>query len=211
MKKLLIIFASLISFNTFAIDCTFSKDNKSNRICKHYIGEYFGGGVVFYVDHTGEHGLIAALNDSTNDGSTITWGVIIPYGKLKDGIGAGKFNTDKIIDGYNVLIDKCKSHYCEPDMLSTNFAAYSASKTKDGGYNDWYLPSRFELQLIMWNKDVVPNLIGDYDFDQSGHNSLYWSSSTPLSPEIYVISSAWDYVSTQRAYELAHVRAVRQF
>jgi acyl-CoA hydrolase len=35
-------------------------DNDSNR---HYIGELFGGGVVFWVDTTGQHGLICSMTD----------------------------------------------------------------------------------------------------------------------------------------------------
>ena len=38
---------------------------------KHFIGEQFGGGIIFFIDETGEHGLIAAPEDQS---SSIEWG-----------------------------------------------------------------------------------------------------------------------------------------
>jgi len=36
----------------------------------HYINEYYGGGIVFHVDETGEHGLIAAYGEEADIDST---------------------------------------------------------------------------------------------------------------------------------------------
>ena len=41
----------------------------------HYVGELFGGGVVFYVYENGEHGLIASFDDLEYGGDyTLDWG-----------------------------------------------------------------------------------------------------------------------------------------
>lgn len=64
------------------------------------IGDHFDGGIVFYVDATGQHGLIASLTDLT-DGvdNLIPWynGVYKFTGATGDGIGAGASNTLIII------------------------------------------------------------------------------------------------------------------
>ena len=67
----------------------------------HAIGESYGGGIVFYVYDDGQHGLIAATSDQS---SGIRWynNVLASNNSLlvnasRDGIGAGKWNTERII------------------------------------------------------------------------------------------------------------------
>ena len=61
----------------------------------HYIGESYGGGIVFHVYDNGQHGLIAA----TADQSTVRWygGTHTSTMARADGIGAGLKNTSIII------------------------------------------------------------------------------------------------------------------
>ena len=62
----------------------------------HAIGDSYGGGVVFYVYDNGQHGLIAATADQSTG---IQWdnGTYTTTNAVRDGIGAGKFNTERII------------------------------------------------------------------------------------------------------------------
>ena len=59
-------------------------------------GQYYQGGIVFYVDTTGQHGLIAALTDQA---SAITWdNLALKYvGATGDGFYAGSMNTAIIV------------------------------------------------------------------------------------------------------------------
>jgi hypothetical protein len=124
----------------------------------HYIGESYGGGIVFYVYDNGQHGLIAA---TTNQSTAIKWynGISRITGTTGDGLNAGAMNTAMIIATQMA------------DNQNGNFAAkvcadYSVTV---GGvtYGDWYLPSKYELYLLYLQQTVVGGFIMNY----------YWSSS----------------------------------
>ena len=123
------------------------------------VGDKAHGGIVFWVDKSGRHGLVAFEEDQATE--------VFPYfegekykgetSALKgDSIYAGKFNTEQIIANKSVGYDAAK--------ICVNF--------RGGGYNDWYLPSKFELKLLymQYRKNVVGNFARDY----------YWSSSEDI-------------------------------
>ncbi|MFM2285005.1 MAG: hypothetical protein RLZZ543_502 [Bacteroidota bacterium] len=97
------------------------------------VGENYQGGVIFYVDNTGQHGLIASTQDL---GIGSPWGC---EGTNINGtdiiVGSGLFNTEAIVVGCS----------------ATNTAAYLCYNLDYNGYSDWYLPSRDELSLIYTN------------------------------------------------------------
>ena len=97
----------------------------------HNVGDLYGGGMVFWVDSTGTHGLIAALNDLSG---TITWynGNYTTVNTVRDGVNAGFANTERMIASQGVGSD-----------AASLCAAYNG-----GGYGDWYLPSKYELNLL---------------------------------------------------------------
>jgi len=124
----------------------------------HYIGERYGGGIVFYVYDNGQHGLISATADQ---GSANLWfnGITEKTGTTGDGLNAGIMNTAMIIASQIA------------DNPAGNFAAkvcadYSVTV---GGikYGDWYLPSKYELNLLYLQQAVV----GGFSI------YLYWSST----------------------------------
>lgn len=140
----------------------------------HYIGQEFGGGVIYWVDETGERGLIAAKSDQS-DG--VRWHngparISTSLGDHRarttnargDGIGAGKMNTKLIV-----------AQQTEDDFFG-NFAAKVCADFQGGGYGDWYLPSKSELNLMYNQKDVIGGFA----------NALYWSSTE------YNIGFAWE-------------------
>ena len=107
----------------------------------HTIGESYGGGIVFYVYDGGQHGLIAANSDQS---SSVRWygGTYVDTRARADGIGAGLKNTAIIIanqgpvDGNPFAATVCNEY----------------SVTVSGvNYADWYLPSKYELNLMHQN------------------------------------------------------------
>src|SRR5579863_4039692 len=101
----------------------------------HYIGEYYGGGIVFWADSTGQHGLISATTDQSigvqwYNGSYTTTNAI-----SNGGPGAGKLNT------YAIVISQGSGSYAA--LICTNY--------QGGGYGDWYLPSLYALNLMYLN------------------------------------------------------------
>ena len=123
----------------------------------HYIGESYGGGIVFYVYDNGQHGLIAATSDQSTG---IRWygGSYTNTRARGDGIGAGLKNTAIIIanqgpvDGAAFAATVCNEY-------SVTVAGVT--------YGDWYLPSKHELNLLYLKKAVVGGFAG----------SNYWSST----------------------------------
>jgi hypothetical protein len=157
----------------------------------HYIGEDYGGGIVFYVYDNGRHGLIAATADQSTG---IRWygGSYTNTRARADGVGAGLKNTAIIIanqgpvDGNEFAATVCNEY----------------SVTVDGvTYGDWYLPSKYELNLLYLQKTVVGGFAG----------ISYWSS-TEISNNgawyQYFSSGYQNYNYKDAAY---YVRAVRDF
>ena len=126
--------------------------------CGLSIGDTYQGGIIFYLDASGCHGLIGAQTDQSTG---ISWdnGSGGLTNAVRDGIGAGKINTERIIAVYGV----------------GNYAAQFCADYQGGNYGDWYLPSRFELDLMRDNigQGNVLGLgnIGGFD------DEYYWSST----------------------------------
>jgi hypothetical protein len=163
----------------------------------HYIGETYGGGIVFYVYDNGQHGLIAA---TTDQGVNIRWnnGVFRYTGSTGDGLGAGAMNTALIV---------------ATQLADNQFGNFAAKICADyavtiGGitYGDWYLPSKAELSLLCIQSAVV---------GISGNT--YWSSTEVNNVEawyIYIyIPNNPNCVSGSRDKSSAfdNVRAIRSF
>jgi len=157
----------------------------------HYIGESYGGGIVFCVYDNGQHGLIAATVDQHTG---IRWygGSVTNTRARADGTGAGLKNTSIIIANQGPVDGAA--------FAATVCNEYSVTV---GGvtYGDWYLPSKYELNLLYLQKDVVGGFA----------NSDYWSSSD------YDAFNAWSqYFSGGVQYNYFksntfYVRAVRAF
>ena len=128
------------------------------NISSHYIGESYGGGIVFYVYDNGLHGLIAAIQDQDFG---IGWynGVARYTNTVGDGINSGAMNT--------TLIIALQTN----DNPVGNFAAKICadySVTVNGViYGDWYLPSKSELTKMYDQKNIIGGFKDDY----------YWSST----------------------------------
>ena len=103
-------------------------DLKGNAV--HTMGERYGGGIVFYVYDGGHHGLIAATVDQSRE---VLWNVEYSVtNAINDSIRGGKYNTERIIFNQG----------------PGNYAAQLCANYQGGNYNDWYLPSKYELNLL---------------------------------------------------------------
>jgi hypothetical protein len=112
------------------------------------IGDSYQGGKIFWLDASGQHGLIAAIEDQ---GHTIWGDVSTVTNTLRDGVGAGKFNTERIIANQGI----------------GSYAAQLCADYKGGNYGDWYLPSIYELNLLFLQSAAVGTFNSTY----------YWSSN----------------------------------
>lgn len=151
-------------------------------------GQNFGGGYIYYIDSTGEHGLIATA--PIGGKRWAYW----PYSNTLVGtsfaIGSGKANTQAIINSGN------------NDPAS---AAMACDNLVVNGYSDWFLPSTSELYLVRQNKDVLPF------FGYFYNGNLYWSSSEASASQAYLTpinaTSSFGYDTKDMAWGVVPVRS----
>lgn len=118
------------------------------------IGDAAHGGIVIWVDDSGQHGLVAATTDANSPFTTL-WqnGSSTFHIKIRnDGIKSGRNNTDVIIANLGNI---------------TTYAARYCADYLGGGYGDWYLPSKYELNLLYLQRALVGGFVSGY----------YWSST----------------------------------
>lgn len=117
------------------------------------VGLTYGGGKIFYVDSSGQHGLIATDGPGTN-----WWGCNGTFvGATGTAIGTGLDNTNAIVNG---CPQGCAARYC-----------YDLVKN---GYSDWYLPSKDELNEYMSHPEVFPGMQPYYWSSSEFNSNLGW-------------------------------------
>jgi hypothetical protein len=131
-----------------------------NSSCGLKIGDTHAGGIIFYLDASGCHGLVAAASDQSS-------GIVWWNGSYEDtyaygnGIGAGEGNGHGIRRWQGNCVSCYASELCQDLSL--------------GGYTDWYLPSKYELNLMYMNIGQGNSLglgnVGGFAAD------WYWSST----------------------------------
>lgn len=154
-------FVSILKANIINNDTTICKGNSikisvDSSSLINYLSGTTGpaGGIVFYDKGNVTNGW-RYLESANADIAGIPWwnGTLITTGATATIVGSGLQNTNTIIAAQG----------------SGNYAAIAAKNYIQGGYKDWYLPSKDELNLIYQNLKVkgLGNL----------NNDFYWSSS----------------------------------
>ena len=155
------------------------------------IGDFREGGIVIWVDDTGQHGLVCDLTDYA-----AIWGCngteIVGADSLT--VGSGLQNTEDILA------------ICQ----TAGIAARVANDLVAQEYSDWYLPSKEELKYIWLNSFIISErsiALGGGRLD-----AYYWTSSE------YDADHAWcwdlKFGADDHSYSKetpARVRAIRSF
>jgi uncharacterized protein (TIGR02145 family) len=173
-----------------SINLTFSRTTAA----PYTIGESALGGKIAYIlvsgdagyDASVQHGLVVATTDQS---SGIRWfnGSYTTTGATGTAIGTGFANTNTIITSQGAT--------------ATSYAAGLARAHNGGGFTDWYLPSKDELDKLYDNRVAI-----------SGFNSaFYWSSSENGSMSAWEQSFVNGDQNDNFKFSTYNVRAVRAF
>lgn len=164
----------------------------------HYIGEEYGGGVIFHLwkDNAGvEHGLIVALTDQSisQAWSNVTSAAI---GTSAQSSWDGLSNSNSIVG----------------QAGHTSSAAKLCLDLVSGGQSDWYLPSIQELYMLWNNYYTVTRALSQISGATQLSNSVYWSSSESSVNIAWFFNFCYGYASDDiYKYVTYCVRAVRAF
>jgi hypothetical protein len=163
------------------------------------VGSSYQGGIVAYVLASGDpgydantpHGLIVATSDQSTG---IYWYNRPTYtitGATGTAIGTGLSNTNAII--------------ASQGEIATSYAAGLARAYTGGGYTDWYLPSKDELNKLYINQTAIGGFTSTY----------YWSSSEVDQDYAWsqLFSVFWNGYQNQNDKGVTnfYVRAIRSF
>jgi len=146
------------------------------------IGASYGGGIIFYIDGTGQHGLISA----TSDLNPSQWGCNGTFiSGTSASIGAGQANTTAIVNSCN----------------EAGIAARNCDDLDLNGYSDWFLPSKDELSQLYSKKNVVGGFT----------DNCYWSSCQYDNTAAWVMCFPVGFQSHAVKNTTRSVRAIRAF
>jgi hypothetical protein len=159
------------------------------------IGDVYQGGIVAYIlqaddpgfDATIQKGIIAASSDQ---GTGIGWyngSDASSTGATGTAIGTGSANTTAIITIQG--------------GTPTSYAAGLARAHNGGGYTDWYLPSKDELNKLYLNRTAIGGFANDY----------YWSSTEIFNTLAILKNFGFGNQENLGKSYPANVRAIRAF
>jgi hypothetical protein len=167
----------------------------------HHLGEAYQGGLIFFVDETGLHGLIAAREDASPG---LSWqngeGGEKIVNAQGNGLFAGESNTRLIIAQQTI------------DYQQGNFAALAAATyTSEPSctmealcYGGWSLPSLYELALM--HRNLALQGLGGFA------KAVYWSSTEAGITEAWAFDfKTGETIRSDKAMDSLRIRPIRAF
>ena len=141
------------------------------------IGNKYKGGIIFYIDSSGNHGLVFADTRPNINGN---WG---GDGKIYTSreFGKGAENTKKIVDLASWGTEQI--NFFKDRKVPIKTAARICFELDHNGYSDWYLPSEEEMKLFIKSTVGKEALKGwkselfwtSTEYDDSGYSTNYGS------------------------------------
>jgi hypothetical protein len=126
---------------------------------RHFVGEFYGGGIVFHLDNSGHHGMICSISDIQ-----IHKQPQLPGERIKD-----SNETSSLVS-----ID---SNICGTDAIRC-CDDYTNSNIGTGVFSYWYLPAITDLETLYKVKGMINKVIESCDKNITEPlTKTFWSSS----------------------------------
>lgn len=189
MKKVLLLV--LVLATTIFHSCNKEETPDTDTIS---VGEFYQGGIVFFLDDTGKHGLVCSISNQSYGSE---WGCLPTLVTDAKGLSIGT--------GYQNTIDITNT------CTSNDIAAAICNNLTLNDYDDWFLPSKDELNEIHQNLDVI-NAASKDNGGEIIQSTNYWTSSSSGGDAAWVqnMDSGGNQYSNL-ADKSNHVRAIRKF
>ena len=178
-----------------AQDINHAAKTESPGTGKHQLGDNYGGGKIFWLDEAGQHGLIAPAADQSAKGIAWNPGKAVVTGANADVLYSGQNNSEKIVSVQGKS-DQYAARLCLEFSVTSNNVVYS----------DWYLPSKYELNLLYQQRMVV----GGFNTG----SGIYWSSTESIAtPETSALEQEFKFGSQHEDDKDLpdQVRCIRKF
>jgi hypothetical protein len=157
------------------------------------LGDEYQGGKIFFLETSGEHGLISSTVDLSYDGDfgtevRFSWGSETLLGTTKDN---GKQNTALMA----------------ANAVSSGYAGFHFKNGYNyNSFSDWYIPSIDELELLKENKSYVGGFSNATDWQ-----AMYWSSSESNSTMAFILNFNALMGNTNDKIKVFKIRPIRKF
>lgn len=171
------------------------------------IGDFAEGGIVFWVDDSGKHGLVVSKFDVTSNTRWFSGSFGNTHAK-GNGLYAGKSNMNIIISSQSAF-EFTKS---TPDNNTYAARLVNEYQATENGitYGDWYLPSNYELNLLFLNR-VAVNTSLTANGGEVLSNQNYWSSNEVSNTSANVVNLSNGSINSALKTGGNYVRAIRSF
>jgi len=153
------------------------------------IGQAALGGIIAYINGGGSSGTSGFVVTSADLPPDYAFGCVGVNIATDTAIGTGQSNTNKIIAG----------------CYETGNAAHYVDNLVEGGYSDWYLPSKDELNVLYSNRVALGGFSG------GPSNEFYQSSSQADSIFVFTQNLVTGQVYTPGKNGPRLLRAIRSF
>jgi len=123
------------------------------------IGDFAHGGVVFWLSSDGKHGKVVSIYESIGHRWSNIGNAFVGEAAQNNKDGSGSTVAIIMQDGHTTSAAKFCADY-----------AYA-------GYDDWYLPSRDEMNRVRTNQTIISTTSQIYGGDFLNSSGFYWSSN----------------------------------
>ena len=177
-------------------------------------GDEFGGGIVFYTWANGKHGLITAMTNLNISGTNRwKWSEFTNINTMakSDGIGAGYKNMLLILARQGQEASPYAASVSNEFKVNLGSVDIDNLVYPDGVYlSDWYLPSKYELELIYDFSIQYEGYNPNPNWDSMQNNFGYWTSTEVNASNTWYYESSKVWVSATKT-TLGLVRPIRMF